>query len=113
MVERSGIKYPEIVDLVTQEKDGTVRLIVAETEAITGDRVLALQEKLKNYLSFANDGQLLTKYPKAKGAAVRIRVDLYAQPDALTLEFLRRFRVLALKESVDVELSIFQKDVAL
>src|SRR2546423_6598125 len=107
MVERSGIRYPETVDLVTQEKDGTVRLIVAETEAITGDRVLALQEKLKNYLSFASDGQLLAKYPNTRGASVRIRVDLYAQPDALALEFIRRFRLLALKESVDVELSIF------
>ena len=67
---------------------------MAETEAITGDRVLALQEKLKNYLAFAKDGQLLAKYPEAKGAPVRIRVDLYAQPDPLALEFLRRFRVL-------------------
>jgi len=30
-----------------------------------------------------------------------------------TLEFLRRFRQVALKESVDVELSIFQEDVTL
>ena len=110
---RSGLQYPEIVDLVTREKDGTVRLILAEDDPITGDRVLALQEKLKNYLAFAKDGQLAAKYPDLKGASVRIRVDLYAQPDALTLEFLRRFRVLALKESVDVELSILQQDVAL
>jgi hypothetical protein len=112
-VSRSGLQYPHIVDLVTRAKDGTFCLIVAETDAVTGERVLALQEKLKNYLAFAKDGQLVAKYPEAKGAPVRIRVDLYAQPDALTLEFLRRFRTLALKESVDVELSIFQKDVAL
>ena len=112
-MERSGIQYPQIVDLVTQEKDGTVRLILAEVDPIKGDRVLALQEKLKNYLAFASDGQLAKTYPHTQGAAVRIRVDLYAQPDALVLEFLRRFRVLALKESVDVELSILQQDVAL
>ena len=112
-MSRSGIQYPETVDLVTQAKDGTVRLILAETEAISGDRVLALQKKLKNYLTFANDGQLVAQDPNTKGAPVRIRVDLYAPPDALALEFLRRFRVLALKESVDVELSIFQQDVPL
>lgn len=112
-MDRSGIQYPEIIDLVTQAKDGTVRLILAEVDAITGERVLPLQEKLKNYLAFATGGQLLAKYPNAKGSPVRIRVDLYAQPDALVLEFLRRFRVLARKESVDVELSIFQQDVAL
>ena len=67
----------------------------------------------ENYLTFANDGQLVAQYPNTKGAPVRIRVDLYAPPDALALEFLRRFRVLALKESVDVELSIFQQDVPL
>ena len=112
-MSRSGIQYPEIIDLVTQAKNGTVCLILAESEPITGDRVLALQQKLKNYLAFANDGQLVATYPNMKGAPVRIRVDLYAQPDAMTLEFLRRFRTLALKESVDVELSIFQEDVAL
>ncbi len=50
-MSRRGIQYPEIVDLVTQAKDGTVRLILAETEPINGDRILALQKKLKNYLS--------------------------------------------------------------
>jgi hypothetical protein len=112
-VSRSGIQYPDVVDLVTQERDGSVRLILAEVEAITGERVLALQQKLKNYLTFASEGQLVAKYPNTKGASVRIRVDLYAQPDAFTLEFLRRFRQLALKESVDVELSISQEDVTL
>jgi uncharacterized protein DUF6572 len=112
-VSRSGLQHPQIVDLITRAKDGTFRLIIAETDAVAGERILALQEKLKNYLSFAKDGPLVAKYPEAKGAPIRIRVDLYAQPDALTLEFLRRFRTLALKESVDVELSIFQKDVAL
>jgi len=50
-MSRSGIQYPDVVDLVTQEKDGSVRLILAEVEAITGERVLALQQKLKNYLT--------------------------------------------------------------
>jgi|SRR3954463_5229195 len=113
MMSGSGLQYPQIVDLITREKDGTFCLIVAETDAVTGERVLALQEKLKNYLAFAKDGQLLAKYPEAKGAPVRIRVDLYAQTDALTLEFLRRFRTLALEEGVDVELSICQEDVSL
>ena len=109
----SGIEHPDIVDLVTQAKDGTVRLIVAETDRITGERILALQKKLQNYLAFTKDGRLVATHPTMKGAPVRIRVDLYAQPDSLTLEFLRRFRVLALKDAVDVELSIFQQEVAL
>ena len=112
-MSRSGLQYPQIVDLITRAKDGTFCLIIAETDAVTGERVLALQEKLKNYLAFAKDGQLMAKYPEAKGTPVRIRVDLYAEPDAIVLEFLKRFRMLALKESIDVELSIFQKDVAL
>ncbi len=110
---RSGIHHPDVVDLVTQAQDGTVRLIVAETAALTGNDALPLQQKLKNYLAFAKDGRFASSYPNLQGQPVRIRVDLYAPPDDLILEFLRRFRVLALREAVEVELSIDQQDVAL
>jgi hypothetical protein len=111
-VSRTGLLHPRIVDLTTRAGDGSVRLILVEEDPVGAQRVPALQEKLTNYLAFAHDG-LATAHPDLKGAPVRIRIDLYAQPDALALEFIRQFRVLALKSSVDVELSIFQKDVPL
>lgn len=110
---RSGIQYPDTVDLITHAQDGTVRLILAEATALTGNEVLALQQKLKHYLAFATDGRLEASRPELRGEPVRIRVDLYAQPDPLVLTFLRRFRVLALKDGVDLELSIDQHDVVL
>lgn len=110
---RSGIKHPEVVDLITQAADGTFRLILAETDALTGRHAVALQQKLQNYLTFAIEGQLVATHPKAKGAPVRIRVDLYAEPDELIFTFLRRFRILALEQGVELELGIHQQDVAL
>ncbi len=50
---RSGIQFPDVVDLTSRAKDGTIRLIIAETATLTGNHVLGLQQKLQNYLSFA------------------------------------------------------------
>ena len=110
---RSGIQFPDVVDLTSRAKDGTIRLIIAETATLTGNHVLGLQQKLQNYLSFALSGQLAAAHPDAKGCPVRIRVDLYAQPDDLILAFLRRFRVITLKQGIDLELSIDQQEIAL
>jgi hypothetical protein len=110
---RSGIRHPDVVDLISQEKDGTIRLILAEVEALTGDHVLALQQNLENYLSFAVEGQLAASTPSARGCPVRIRVDLYARPDGLVIESLRCFRVLALRKGVDFEASVNQETLAL
>lgn len=110
---RSGIQHPEVVDLITQAADGTFRLILAETDALAGHHAIALQQKLQNYLTFASGGQLVAAHPKAEGAPVRIRVDLYAEPDNLILTLLRAFRVLSLKQGVELELSIHQQDVLL
>ena len=110
---RHGIHHSDVVDLITQEAGGTVRLILVQTETLTGNEILALHQKLDNYLSFATDGRLVASKPSTKDCPVVIRVDLYARPDALVLEFLRSFRVLALRKDVDLEVSIDQQTVAL
>jgi len=39
----TGSQFPDSVDLTTQAPDGTVRLIVAETDALTGQHIPALK----------------------------------------------------------------------
>ncbi len=34
---RSGIQFPDVIDLTTKASDGTIRLVLAETEALTGN----------------------------------------------------------------------------
>ncbi len=112
-VGKSGIQHPRLVDLVTHEADGGFALVLVESAKLVQGNAVELQEKLNTYLSFALDGQLTRDYPAAIGAPVRIRIDLYSQPDDFILEFFRRFRAIALRQAVDVDLSIDQKDVAL
>ena len=68
---RSGIQFPDIIDLTTKASDVNIRLVLAETEALTGDHIPALKRKLDNYVAYAQSG---------KHRPVVIRVDLYAQP---------------------------------
>ena len=110
---RSGIQYPDIIDLTTEAKDGTVRLILAETEALTGTDVPALKLKLDNYLAYARSGQLPARTPSPAARPVLIRVDLYAPPDQLILVFLRQYRLLLEKAGVGLEVSLNQQDLAL
>jgi hypothetical protein len=106
---RNGIQHPQVIDLVTQTEDGTYILILVEAEPLDRSHALLLQDKLNNYLGFALDGQLERSYPSAKGQAVRIRIDLYAEPDGFIFEFLRRFRAVSLNDAIDVELTINQR----
>jgi hypothetical protein len=50
----------------------------------------ALQTKLNRYLAFIESGEMLDRYPDAKGRSVLIRVVMKFAPDASGREFLSR-----------------------
>ena len=90
-MNREGITYPNVLDLVTMSDDSCSLILVEERASREGD-ALALQEKLNNYLSYALDGGLAADYPESRGKRVNIRVDLYAAPHPFIVEFLARYR---------------------
>jgi len=49
-----------------------------------------LQTKLNRYLAFVESGELIERYPNAKGRSVTIKVVLKFSPDADGREFLSR-----------------------
>ena len=101
-MSRAGIEHPDVLDYVTT-KDSTCALVLVEDRALADDDALALQAKLKNYLSYALDGQLRKEYPEVEGKELLIRVELSATPSPFIVEFLTRFRVLALASGVNVQ----------
>jgi hypothetical protein len=110
---RNGIRFPDVIDLTTKASDGTIRLVLAETEALTGHDIPALKRKLDNYAAFAQSGELPT-VPIARGnRPVLIRVDLYAEPDQLVVIFLRHYRTLLEKQGLGLEVSLNQQDLTL
>lgn len=65
------------IDLVSMNPDGrtvTLHLVVTEPWPENGSGAALLQAKLKNYVAFAADGQLLRQYPEASGKKVAIEI---------------------------------------
>ncbi len=110
---RSGIQFPNVIDLTTKASDGTIRLILAETEPLTGHHIPALKRKLDNYVAFAQSGQLTASPSSTGDCPLLIRVDLYAQPDQMIVMFLRHFRTLLEKQGFGLEVSLNQEDLSL
>jgi hypothetical protein len=109
---KNGVRYPEVVDLVSV-KDGTYELLLIETNPLTSEDAFALQEKLKNYLAFGLDGQLFKLYPDSRGRPLTIRVMLEALPEPFILEFLRNFETYIGEEGVSLVVDLVGKRIAL
>lgn len=104
----AGIHAPGTIDLITRAQTGAIRLIIAETDSLSGSDIPALQKKIHAYVAYA-----LGKSDAGSASEVIIRLDLYAKPDALVLEFLRQYRAVLQRKQIGFELSIHQVDVNL
>ena len=98
----NGAAHPEKVDLISSN-DNYVKLIVVQTEPLSDELLLGLQEKLNNYLSFVQGGQLYEMEPNAKGLPVIISIDLFENGNALTTVFLEKIKSLFLQEGITLE----------
>jgi hypothetical protein len=110
MSSRAGIAHPEVIDLVTQEPGDEWALIVVEEGDWDGsdEQLQALQEKLNNYLKFALDGEMARMYPESQGKKTRIQLDLYSEPDAKTLRFIKRAQEAISREGLRLTLNIIR-----
>lgn len=90
-----SVENPKTVDFVSLNTiPGTVLLVVSDhlewSETLVHQ--WQLQEKLNGYLAFIEGGELVTKFPDAKGRPVHIRVVFEHQPDSSGLQFLAKVR---------------------
>jgi hypothetical protein len=92
---KAGVHNPKVIDLVTHDPEtDEFALIMIETRDWDGspERLLQLQEKVNNYLSFALDGQMVKLYPESTGKSVRLQLDCNRLPDQDTLRFIEQLR---------------------
>jgi hypothetical protein len=89
-----SVEQADIVDLVSQAKNGDCVLTISDHLEWTADgsHLLVLQEKLNRYLAFIESGELVQRFPKYKGVPVRIQVRLKHWPDAIGQNFLQLAR---------------------
>ena len=106
------MRAPGKIDLITRAQGGAIRLIIAETDALSGGDIPALQKKIDAYVGYALSERASVPAATPPGEVI-IRVDLYAKPDAFVLEFLRQYRGVLQRRHLGFELSIHQVDVYL
>lgn len=104
-MSKHGIAYPEIIDLVVSN-DKECILIIVQDEYLAKEDTLALQKKIKNYLSYGLDGQLSREYPDCIDKRLVIQIDLCHTPDAFVFEFIEKARSAAESEGVSLTIKM-------
>lgn len=87
------IEQEKVVDFIgTKEELGKVALGISDHLEWDekNEKLLLLQEKLNSYLAFIESGEILKKYPKAKGKKVLIELISKYPPSQEGLAFLER-----------------------
>ncbi len=78
-----GIDHPKVVDFCgINQADGCCVLVIADDrEWNDWEHLLALQEKLNNYLAFIESGEIYTARPEARGLAIEICIRCRFAPE--------------------------------
>lgn len=86
-----SVEQTNVIDLITADKeDGHITLIISDgLEWGAEEHLLKLQAKLNSYLAFIQSGDLLRKYPAAKGKRVHLDLVCRFTPDDMGREFLQ------------------------
>src|SRR5262245_54886214 len=104
-----SIDQPGVIDFVTQEKDGTVVLVVSD-HLDWQDReghLLALRSKLRTYLEFIVSGDLRIRFPETEGRRVDVSVKLHYQPDPAAQPFFSAARGEFMKAGIQLKFELF------
>ena len=87
-----GIQNADVVDFVAYlPSSGEVALVMIEERRwdVSRERLLEIQAKAHNYVSFALDGQLAKGYPEYAGKPVSIELHCFEPPPDAITEFLK------------------------
>ena len=99
-----------VVDIVSiREQDSTVVLTVSDhvDSSDTVQHQTLLQTKLNRYLAFVESGELLERYPAARGLAVRFAIVFKFKPDKEAVAFLRKVTNVIESAGFSLETSVF------
>ena len=88
-----GVQYPDIIDKVIRQKDGSVALVMREDRPwdASEERLAELRKKINAYATYACQGQLTTDFPDLTGKPVFFQLwCIQHRPDPNLMEFLDR-----------------------
>jgi hypothetical protein len=78
-MSKYGVNYPNQIDLISHN-EGVCNLHVVQSEELTDELLLKLQDKLNHYLAYALDGQLQEDFSNLPKKQIRIQLWLQHLP---------------------------------
>lgn len=105
-----SVEDPGVVDIISLDKQtGCVTLTISDhldwTDTAQHERLL--EEKLNKYLAFVESGEILERYPEARGRAVKVRLVFMHRPDRHGQQFLTRARQVIESAGIQFEHELF------
>lgn len=88
-----GVDNPTVIDFVgynSQTDEVTLAIVEESRWDQSAERLLKLQAKINNYLSFVLDGQFASMYPEHSGKRIAFQLSCSSLPDTDTLRFLEK-----------------------
>ena len=97
-----GLESPDEIDLIAQDEDGRALLSIVQTGPWPTGRfvVKGLELKVRNYLRFALEGQMIAKYPVLKDRPVVIELTYDEPPPKPISDAWSRSAKLAMRRGV-------------
>jgi len=76
-----GLQNADEIDLISEDPDGRALLSIVQTEpwSADGSEIDLLRRKLRSYLRYALEGQLVRSYPNLRGRPVVVEL-AYDEP---------------------------------
>jgi hypothetical protein len=97
-----GLESPDEIDLIAEDEDGRALLSIVQTGPWPAGKYVTrgLELKVRNYLRFALEGQMVAKYPVLKDRPVVIELTYDEVPPKPIVDSWSRSAKLAMRRGV-------------
>ena len=106
-----SVEDSKIIDVIGTDPKGNIILTISDhlewDEKL--EHLLILQNKINDYLSFIESGQIYTNYPNAKGKNIIINIFTKFIPNESAEKFLRTARETIQSAGYDLTLSFIEE----
>jgi len=99
MAKEYGTARVEQIDVIST-RDGKCYLHLIQSDQVDQDKLLLLQEKLNNYLTYILDGQLASERPELANLYKTVQIDLQFAPNEIEKEFFEKVRSIFESEGI-------------
>ena len=104
-----GVSIPDQIDLISHN-EGVCNLHIVQSEELTDELLLKLQDKLNHYLAYALDGQLQDDFPNLPKMQIHIQLWIQHRLDDEALKFLEEVAYTCSNEGVELATEIGSPD---